>query len=335
MAPSSTIVSPEPTSETTTVSPTTTTTIPMTTPTTTTPIATTSTTTISITTLTTITSTSQITTTKSEVMCNKDGEYNNKTDIAIWPPVYPGEYSIANCSNGKGVAKWLCLSNGRFDENGPDVSQCWADEIIEKVNFILKMIINDTERDNSITSSEILQNVITTVENLQDVINNLIDIDSSDARGVTKNFIHVYNNLINQNIAWNDANQTEKTMIASKVLINIQYSAFIMSCHLNKTDQNERILMKNIIVEYYLTDFEKQIYFEANDSSISVPGGLEIDRENVCNNSSVASLIDQLNNYLLGGMNKNQMINTKVIGFSLTNDNKTNKINNNKKVRIR
>jgi hypothetical protein len=324
-----------------------------TTPTTTTSITTistaatqtTTTSTATTSTTTTPTTTTKRTTTNPPVICNKDGEYNNKTDIPIWPPVSPGEYSIANCSNGKGIAKWMCLSNGKFDEiSGPDVSQCWINEIIDKidnitstdeVNDILDIVNNGTETDSSITSSDGIKDVIFIVEKLHQFVNNLTDIDSSTATNLTKGFINVLNNLIDQNKAWNHTNQTEITAIASKVLINIQYSAFIMSCHLNKTDQNDRILMKNIIVETYLTDFEQQIHFEANDSSISVPGGLEIDRDNVCNNSSVASLIDKLDNYLLGGMNNNQMINTKVIGFSLTNDNKTNQINNNKKVRMR
>jgi len=239
----------------------------------------------------------------------------------------------------------MCLSNGKFDEiSGPDVSQCWINEIIDKidnitstdeVNDILDIVNNGTETDSSITSSDGIKDVILIIEKLHQFVNNLTDIDSSTATNLTKGFINVFNNLIDQNQAWENTSRTEITAIASKVLINIQYSAFIMSCHLNKTDQYERIIMKNIIVDTYLTDFEEQIDFEANDSLISVPGGLEIDQENMCNNSSIASLIDKLDNYLLGGMNNNQMINTKIIGFSLTNDNKTNQINNNKKVRMR
>jgi hypothetical protein len=60
---------------------------------------------------------------------------------------------------------------------------------------------------------------------------------------------------------------------------------------------------------------------------------LNIERE--CRNSSVASLIDKLDNYLLGGIVENQVINSNIIAFSLTKDNKTTQINDGPKIKLR
>ncbi len=141
--------------------------------------------------------------------------------------------------------------------------------------------------------------------------------------------------MIDQNKTWDNATQTEKTDISSKILINIQYTSFILSCSLNQTKQKEMILTQNIIIETYFSKFEERINFEANKFSLTIPSGLNLNIERECRNSSVASLIDKLDNYLLGGIVENQIMNSKVIEFSLTKDNKTTQISDGLKVRMR
>jgi hypothetical protein len=239
--------------------------------------------------------------------------------------------------------KWKCLSDGKFDGKMPDVSDCWINDIldkidnitqIEEVNEVLDTITNGTETNSSLSSSDGLKDIVTIVEKLQDKLN-LTEVDLDVATNLTTQFIKVFNNLIDQNNAWDNATQTEKIDISSKILINIQFTSFILSCSLNQTKQKERIPTQNIIIETYFSNFEERINFEANKSSITIPSGLNLNIERECRNSSVASLIDKLDNYLLGGTVENQIMNSKVIAFSLTKDNKTTQINDGLKVRMR
>jgi hypothetical protein len=275
-------------------------------------------------------------------MCNYDGEYNGIQGVN-WPLVFPGQFSVVNCTKGNGIMKWKCLSDGNFDGEVPDVSDCWINDIFDKIDNItqieevyevLDTIFNGTETNSSITSSDGLKDVVTIVEKLQDKLN-LTEVDLDVATNLTTQFIKVFNNLIDQNKAWDNATQTEKTDISSKILINIQYTSFILSCSLNETKQKEMILTQNIIIETYFSNFEERINFEANKSSITIPSGLNLNIERECRNSSVASLIDKLDNYLSGGIVENQIMNSKIIAFSLTKDNKTTQINDGLKVRMR
>lgn len=52
---------------------------------------------------------------------------------------------------------------------------------------------------------------------------------------------------------------------------------------------------------------------------------LDIERE--CKNSSGESLIDKLDNYLLGAIFESQIMNSEIIAFILTKDNKITQIN--------
>jgi hypothetical protein len=206
---------------------------------------------------------------------------------------------------------------------------------IEEVHKHLDTITNRTETSSSLSYSDQLKGVVTIVEKLQGKLN-LTEVNLDVATNLTTQFIKVFNNLIDQNNAWDDATQTEKTDISSKILINIQYTSFILSCSLNQTKEKEMILTQNVIIETYFSNFEESINFEAdNKSSITIPSGLNLNIERECRNSSVASLIDKLDNYLLGGIVENQIMNTKIIAFSLTKDNKTTQINDGLKIRMR
>jgi hypothetical protein len=225
----------------------------------------------------------------------------------------------------------------------PDVSDCWINDIldkidnitqIEEVHEVLDTINNGTGTNSSLSSSDGLNNVITIVEKLQDKLN-LTEVDLDVATNLTTQFIKVFNNLIDQNNAWGNATQAEKTDISSKILINIQFTSFILSCSLNQTKEKEMILTQNIIIETYFSNFEERINFEANKSYITIPSGLNLNIERECRNSSVASLIDKLDNYLLGGIVENQIMNSEIISFSLTKDNKTTQINDGLKVKMR
>ncbi len=56
----------------------------------------------------------------------------------------------------------------------------------------------------------------------------------------------------------------------------------------------------------HYSNFENQIYFEANKSSILIPSGINETKN--CSSSSVASSIQNLDNYLLDGVSENYSI---------------------------
>ena len=138
------------------------------------------------------------------------------------------------------------------------------------------------------TSGMGLKDVIEIVGKLQNYVNiNSNEINFNNATDLTTKFINVFNNLINQNMAWSNVTDGEKTDISSSVLMNIQFSAFILSYNLNKTKNSrqisEPVFTANIIVNTYLTDFSESFDFEANGSSITIPKGLSFDQKDISN----------------------------------------------------
>ena len=138
------------------------------------------------------------------------------------------------------------------------------------------------------TSGMGLKDVMEIVGKLQNYVNiNSNEINFNNATDLTTKFINVFNNLIDQNIAWSNVSDGEKTDISSSVLMNIQFSAFILSYNLNKTKNSrqisEPVFTENIIVNTYLTDFSESFDFEANGSSITIPKGLSFDQKDISN----------------------------------------------------
>jgi hypothetical protein len=125
----------------------------------------------------------------------------------------------------------------------------------------------------------------------------------------------------------------ERTEIASKILLYIQYTAFSLSKFLDKDNILSRIENENIVTNIYFTDYSEEIEFTANDSSIIIPE--EISLEENTTNSGVGSMIKNLDNYLSNGLNGTQIINTDIIAFSATNSNKTIQIKDDKKITVR
>jgi hypothetical protein len=65
------------------------------------------------------------------VVVENNDEYNG-IEAVDWTPVY----SVVNCTKGNGVMKWKCLSDGKFDGVLPDVSECWINDILDKIDNI-------------------------------------------------------------------------------------------------------------------------------------------------------------------------------------------------------
>jgi hypothetical protein len=251
-----------------------------------------------------------------------------------------GNYSEAICSNESDTIRWLCLDNGLFDENGPDMSECWINNLlnvniteIKNVIDLLEMISERTQNYNSLVSFEKLNKLIIVLVKLQSFYDSSVESNLELATNITKNFMRAFNNLIIQNIAWNNTEMEEKTGIASQILLYIQYTAFSFSKFLNKDNNLLRIDRENIITNIYFTDYSEDVVFTENDSSIIIPKGISLE-ENI-RNTGVGSMIKNLDKYLLNGLNESQVINTDIIAFSATNSNKTIKLTDNKKIIVR
>ncbi len=206
------------------------------------------------------------------------------------------------------------------------------DRNITDINDVIKALEDigrNTESDDSLNTLNELRIIVDFLMKLQ----NFVDSDDKElnftiALIITNDFMKAYNNLINQNIAWNNTEIEEKTGIASNILLYIQYTAFFLSKFLDKDNNSLRIEKEKIITNIYFTDYSEEIVFTANDSSIIIPKGISLEEKI---NSGVGSMIQNLDNYLSNGLNGTQVINTDIIAFSATNSNKTIQITDDKK----
>ena len=226
------------------------------------------------------------------------------------------------------------------------MSECWLDSIVDDIQNItdiievieiIEIMVKNTDYSDSLNASQELNVSIYIIKHLQNYVKlHKNEIDYSIARNLSINFVNLLSNLINQNNAWNSSTNNEKTEMASQILLYIEITSFTLSCNQNITNELEVISTNNIIVKTFHTNFSHEIIFEANGSSIIIPKDIYFeDKTNTCNDSAVGALIVSLEKYLLNGIKDEQQINTEIIAFSITNDNKTIELNNGMKVRMR
>jgi hypothetical protein len=251
------------------------------------------------------------------------------------------EWSEALCPQRVGSAKWKCLDNGLFDDNGPDWTQCykWLDDLpnnitdLDNAFEIIDIISNNTMNNNTIVNSEKLLLIMDRIANLQLLVDNGNGVDLVKARIYTSKTITILSNLINQTYAWNNATQDEKIEIASKILLYTQYSSFTLVCQQNNTHKVEEIETKNILLNTFVSNYSEELNFltDTKHSSITVPSGIHLnDSDKRCSNTAVGAVIDEIQDYLSFDKFK---INSEILSFSLTN--KTQTIQLNKEVTIK
>jgi hypothetical protein len=233
--------------------------------------------------------------------------------------------------------RWLCLKSGLFDANGPDMSECWINNLlnanitdIKDVIVSLEMISERIQNYNTLVSYEALNKIMISLIKLHSFSDSSIESNLESATNITNNFLSAFNNLIIQNIAWDNTGKEDKTVIASEILLYIQYTAFSLSKFLDKDNNLLRIENENINTKIYFTDYSEEIVFIASDSSITIPKEINLEE-----NSGVGSMIKNLGKHLLNGLNETQVINTDIIAFSATNSNKTIHLKDDKKVMVR
>ena len=118
-------------------------------------------------------------TSKPILFCNENGEYDGQYGIKKWPKVRSGQYSVVNCPKGDGEMRWLCKEDGVFHENGPEMDECWLDDLLDKnytsveeVEKTLEVIIENTGNSSSLNSMESLQKVVEIVSKLENFLKN-------------------------------------------------------------------------------------------------------------------------------------------------------------------
>ncbi len=166
-----------------------------------------------------------VSTSTKPLICNYEGEYNGIQGVD-WPPVNPVEFSIVNCINGKGFMKCKCLCDEKSDGEMPDMSECWINDILDKIDYItqidevediLSIVLNRTENINSQLSSDSLEKVVTIIDKLDVKVENFEkEVDLNKIITLSKSFTNVLSNLIDQNKVRDNSTAMEKTEISSK-----------------------------------------------------------------------------------------------------------------------
>jgi hypothetical protein len=158
-------------------------------------------------------------------------------------------------------------------------------------------------------------------------------IESEFASDITINSLNIFSHMIDQ--IRNNATNSDRTELASQILLHIQGMAFILSCELNDTNQTQEILNNNIFVKIYRLNINQDLVFKINNSSIRIPRVIISDENKECNNLAIGAFIKGLGTYLIEDLNDEQKINSEILAFSLSNSNGTSFEQNGTKVIIR
>lgn len=230
------------------------------------------------------------------------------------------------------------MDDGSFAQTGPDWSDCyfWLDELPQTIEDldnaleIIEKISNNTDKNNTIVNSQKLIEVLNIITKVQNFVDNVTDVNLNNARTFASNIISTFSNIIDQKYAWINATIEEKAGIASKILLYIQYSSFTLVCRQNQSSKVEEIMNENIRINTFVTNFDEEIEFPINskNSSILIPSGITLNETCIkCNNTAIGAVIDKVQDYLLGGINQFEEINSNILSFSLTNKTEVVKLN--------
>jgi hypothetical protein len=267
-----------------------------------------------------------LTTTQSSQKCDFKQKSDEKHGIDFWPSVEIGKVSAVPCPQGTGFAKWKCMDNGLFDDNGPDWSECndWLNKIpdIRNLNNAMKVseiISNNTQMNNSVVDSSTLNRILDTMKNLQNFFHNEKEVDFKNAKIYSSQTIGIFSNLIDQKHAWINSTNDEKIKTASKILEYIQYSSFTLVLQQNSTNYVEKIRNKNIYLETFISNPKEKISFPTEISEKRCSIDIPEDENKVQNNTAIGAIIDKIQDYLLGGDIEHKKINSVILAFSLSN----------------
>jgi hypothetical protein len=274
--------------------------------------------------------------------CNANGEYNGKYG-ELWPQVDIGKYSSVHCPQGSGYAKWECMDNYMFDNNGPDWSECdkWLDELhpINTMFYeeVTEKLFNNTEKNNSLITHEKMARVMDKIKDIQNFVKNQTDNSLKIAKSIAKKIIRILSNILEQKYAWINSTVEQKISTSSDILTHIQLTGFMVAHQQDIDHKLEIIKSKNIHLNSFYFDTSEELFFPNNVSqklcSINIPKEIKTKNNTEFNKAAVGAIIYKIRDYILGGMTEDMEINSEVLLFSLNEEFETTKLN--KEVQIR
>jgi hypothetical protein len=279
--------------------------------------------------------------------CNLNGEYNGKYEIKSWPPIEIGLNSSVDCPQGSGYAKWKCMDNYMFDNNGPDWSECdkWIDELhpirsMFNASEVTEKIISNTEKNNSIMSYVKMAQVIAKVEDIQRFVNNQKDNSLNLAKSIAKQITRALSNILDQKYAWINSTVEQKINTSNEILINIQLTGFMVAHQQDEEHSIEIIRSKNIYLNTFFTNSREELLFPTNNThkicSIIIPQGIKVETKNQTeNNTAIGAVVYKIREYLLGGLTEHKIVNSEVLAFSMSEGFDTIQLNKAVKIRLK
>ncbi len=219
----------------------------------------------------------------------------------------------------------------------------WLEELsnktIEDVNDVLesvKSIRRITENRDLFSLSEELKKLMSFMRTIYEFVEqSKAEIELNAASNITKDCLTIFSHMINQNNAWNNASDGDKTEMASQILLYIHYTAFLLSCSLNDVIQAEEILKDNMFVKTFHLNSSQNLLFKTNNTSIHIPREINSNDNKECNNSAFGAIIKELGTYLSEDLSNEQKINSDILAFGISNSNETFLIQNDTKVKMR
>lgn len=210
-----------------------------------------------------------------------------------------------------------CTAN--CDNDSDSDNESGSDATIDSINKRLQDLIDLTDSDNSLNTSEQLVAIVGQIEEFRLTLDSISSMDYEIAFNLTNQVLNVLSNLLNQNNAWLKTKDELRSEIAAQVLSQIQMTSFFLTCnHIDHNKTMETIINDNVVVSLY-KNFNQNILFEVNDSSILIPEeALTKNASYHCGNSSLATLISRIDQYLGNGLDQ-EYVNTDLVSFSATN----------------
>jgi hypothetical protein len=208
----------------------------------------------------------------------------------------------------------------------------WIDDLnftlndYKDVERLTETIKNKTGAENAINSNERMAEILDIIEKQQFFVENSSDIGLTEAKArdyATKS-IEIFSNLFDQSQAWDNSTVEQKTNISSRILSAIHNSSFTLAQTLSNENRVEKITCDHIYLSTFIVNSSQEIIFpdDNNDKngSIKIPkiNLMNVEKTNR-NLTAVSAIINKLQTYLLGGMNKKMKINSMILSFSLFN----------------
>ena len=247
-----------------------------------------------------------------------------------------------------------CLQNGNFEQTPKFLCyKKWIEEIKTKIANIQNIdqtieysgIVNNKTELEELKYHEEVKLLLEIIEILRMKFDNFSNkANQTDAINFTKGIINSCSNLLNQHQAWDlsdSSDSIERENSSIKIMIQLQYSAFTLGCHVSDPQLiNDHFKTASIDIASYLSTnemFNQTIKYQANYSSILIPPNLNATKKYKCTNRTVAfgGLYNKIGDHVSRNLASNTKLNSKVLVFCLTNSTNKFELPKGKMVKVR